>query len=273
MRQILAVLNHLETSRAVLIAADLAAARLHATGIDVLHVRPASDPAFLPTEEVMTADRKARFEQATQARSAALRAAFEAWRAARAPGPVAAWREDIGVEADVVATRGDNADLIVIGRAARNEPGDGKAAIEAALFRSRAPVLLIPEAAPVSIGAHVAVAWKASATAGRAILAAAPLLRAAGRVTILIGEEPDGERPIPDELLSVIGASGRAPAPHHFKLAGRSAGVALMAEAHRVGADAMVMGAYADRRLLELLIGGATRDVLAHVDLPIFLHH
>ena len=35
----------------------------------------------------------------------------------------------------------------------------------------------------------------------------------------------------------------------------------------------MVMGAYAHRRLLEILIGGATRDVLAHADMPVFLHH
>jgi len=38
-------------------------------------------------------------------------------------------------------------------------------------------------------------------------------------------------------------------------------------------ADALAMGAYAHRRFLELLIGGATRDVLAHADMPVFLHH
>ena len=118
---------------------------MRADFIDVLHVRPASDPSFLPTEEVMTPDRKARFEADAQARSAALRAAFEAWRAARAPGAAATWREEIGAEPSVVAAAGDKADLIVIGRAAHNEPGDGKAAIEAALFKSKAPVLLVPE--------------------------------------------------------------------------------------------------------------------------------
>ena len=175
--------------------------------------------------------------------------------------------------ASVVAAAGDKADLIVIGRAAHNEPGDGKAAIEAALFKSKAPVLLVPETPPASIGRHIAVAWKASETAERAILAAAPLLRAAGRVTILIGEEPDGERPLPDDLVAMFAAAGRAPIPHHFQLGGLSAGVALLGEAHRIGADALVMGAYARRRFLEILIGGATRDVLAQADMPVFLHH
>jgi len=273
MRKILALLNHLETSGAVLVAADLAAGRLRAAEIGVLHVRPASDPSFLPTEEVMTPDRKARFEADAKARSAALRAAFEVWRARRGPGAAATWREVIGAEPSVVAAEGDKAGLIVIGRAAHNEPGDGKAAIEAALFKSSAPVLLVPETPPASIGAHVAVAWKASATAERAILVMAPLLRAAGRVTILIGEEPDGERALPDDLVAMIGASGRAPATHHFQLGGLSAGVALLGEAHRIGADALAMGAYAHRRFLEILIGGATRDVLAHADMPVFLHH
>ena len=209
MRQILAVLNHLETCGAVLAAADLAASRLQAAGIEVLHVRPDSDPSFLPTEEVMTSDRKAHFEAQMQARSAGLRTAFEKWSALRRPGPEAEWREQVGLEPAVVAAASDNADLIVIGRAAHNERGDGKAAIEAALFKSPPPILLVPETVPSSIGAHVAVAWKASATAERAILAAAPLLRAAGGVTILIGEEPDGERPLPDALLAVIGAAGR----------------------------------------------------------------
>ena len=45
------------------------------------------------------------------------------------------------------------------------------------------------------------------------------------------------------------------------------------AEAHRIGADALVMGAYGRRRFLEILIGGATRDVLAQADMPVFLHH
>jgi len=273
MRKFLAVLNHVETCRAALVAADLVAAPWRADAIDVLHVRPASDPSFLPTEEVMTPDRKARFEQAAQARSAALRAAFEAWRAARAAGAQASWREEVGAEPAVVVAQADMADLVVIGRAAHNEPGDGKAAIEAALFKSRAPILLVPETVPFSIGNHVAIAWKPGETAERAILAAAPILRTAARVTILIGEELDGERPLPDDLLAAIGASGRAPAPHHFKLGGLSSGIALLAEAHRVGADAMVMGAYGRWRVLELLIGGATRDVLAHADIPLFMHH
>ena len=92
-------------------------------------------------------------------------------------------------------------------------------------------------------------------------------------MTILIGEEPEEEEPIPDDLLSAIGASGRAPTPHHFHLGGRSAGIALLNEARRVGADVMVMGGYAHRRMIERLVGGATRDVLAKADMPVFLHH
>jgi nucleotide-binding universal stress UspA family protein len=45
----------------------------------------------------------------------------------------------------------------------------------------------------------------------------------------------------------------------------------LQAEAHRVGADMLVAGAFGHPKLWEKLMGGVTRDLLARMTLPILM--
>jgi nucleotide-binding universal stress UspA family protein len=271
MRALLVVLDHVDTAPAVLAAAALVARRLGESRIDVLHVRAPADPSFMPTEEVMTPQRQAHFEAHEAARSAALRALFDAWQGNAGPADIG-WQEQIGDKAAVVAGSAEKADLIVVGHA-RREPGDGKTAIEAALFAAGASVLLVAQEVPATLGEHVAVAWKPSATAERAVVAAAPLLRRAGRVTVLVGADAAGDRTPPEALVQTLAGLDRLPQTESFELASHAVGPLLLREAHRIGADLLVMGAYTQRRSVEALLGGATRDILAHADLPVFLHH
>lgn len=267
MRLLLALLDRPETARSVLQTAALVAARLHGARIEVLHPRPATDPAFMPSEEVMTPDRQARFDAATAAAAAALRGIAETWR--RESGIAAEWRELRGEIASTVAGEAAKADLVVMGRAAPHT--DGKA-IEAALFDAGATVLLAPDAVPATLGDHIAVAWKRGDCAERAIVAASPLLRAAGRVTLMTTN--DGDEPCPpDALTAVLAERQQAFDLHPFVADDGSIGAALLREAHGVGADLLVMGAYGHRRLFEMLFGGTTRDILAAADLPVLLHH
>ena len=53
----------------------------------------------------------------------------------------------------------------------------------------------------------------------------------------------------------------------------RTAGAALLKKADQVGADLIVMGAFAHSRRRERAIGCATRYVLEHAQIPIFLQH
>jgi nucleotide-binding universal stress UspA family protein len=247
------------------------ARRLDVPRIEALHVRAAADPSFMPTEEVMTPQRHAHFEAHEAARSAALRAIFDEWQRTAAPAH-ATWREQIGEKAALVARGAETTDLIVIGRA-RHEPGEGKTAIEAALFAAAAPILLLPAAVPATLGTHIAVAWQPSGAAERAVVAATPLLRAADLVTVLIGTDGDGERAPPEALVQSLAGLGRLPETRSFALLGEAIGPALLREAQQLGADLLVMGAYAHRRSMEMLLGGATRGVLVAANMPVFMHH
>ena len=52
-----------------------------------------------------------------------------------------------------------------------------------------------------------------------------------------------------------------------------SVGDTLLSRAYDTGADLLVMGAYGHTRWRELLMGGATRTVLASMTLPVLMSH
>jgi len=50
-------------------------------------------------------------------------------------------------------------------------------------------------------------------------------------------------------------------------------GAALLAAAHRLHADLLVMGAFAHGAFRERMLGGVTQHVLAEADLPVLMRH
>ncbi len=75
---------------------------------------------------------------------------------------------------------------------------------------AKAPVVLVPETAPPSIGRHVGVAWKRSIAADQAVAAAMPILLKAERVSILIAAEDGAGDSLPDALLAALAGQGVA---------------------------------------------------------------
>jgi nucleotide-binding universal stress UspA family protein len=47
----------------------------------------------------------------------------------------------------------------------------------------------------------------------------------------------------------------------------------LLAKARELACDMMVMGAFARHPLRSLVLGGVTRHMLSHADLPILMRH
>jgi CrcB protein len=269
-RAILAFLDRVETAPSVLAAAALAADRLGPARIEALHVRHDALAGFMPTEDVMTAARRREIDGEAARQSAELQRIFEAWRP---PGGSGIWREVTGETAKIIEDQAANADLIVIGRRPPGHTGAARQALHAALFDARRLTLLVPEEVPTVLGRHVAVAWKQSEAAEAAVKASLPLLRRADRVTVLIGTEAAAPAPEPAFLLQSLVGARVAVVVQRFQQTGRAIGETLLAEAHLAGADLLVMGAYTHSRLLEIVLGGATRDILSSADLPVLLHH
>lgn len=271
--RVLAVLNRVETAHPVLATAGLLAARLRDARIDVLHIRPKVDPGFMPTEEVMTESREREFEVRQDEHSADLKGIFDAWRKEAGAEAGATWREVVGDVKATIARDGSQTDLIVIGHAEQSHDESAREAIQAALFDAKAPVVLVPDAVPHTVGRHPAVAWKPSEAADQAVAAALPFLLKAERVTVLIATEDGIGDATPQALHAAFGPQDSRLEIHRFDPESRSIGDALVGEAMAIGADLLVMGAYTHYRLLERLLGGATRDILAEAGLPVLMHH
>ena len=262
----LVVLNRPETVAAVLTVSRLLAKRMPWLGVHMVHPRPDIDPDFMPTEELMSTERRRAFEAE---RDGIYRALCEAAAVNGFDRP----RQLLGRVREVVAHQAGSAQLVIAGAVGSAGHAEAKQAIEAVLFDADAPLLLVPARAPSVLGSTVAVAWERSEAAADAIEAALPLLLGAGTVAILVAQERHVRADLPEELLSALRRHGMKPSVREFDLGHRDIGDAILAEAQAVGADLLVMGAFTHPRTLEALFGGATREIMDGTRIPVLLHH
>lgn len=185
-----------------------------------------------------------------------------------------------GVAAIVVPQYARYADLCILGH---DEP-DGSASInytfsEQLLFVTGRPVLFVPAGGSfATLGRRIAVAWNSSRPAARSLNDALALIERAEHTTILMinpsgvideRNAPSGEQMV--EHLRRHGAAAdaiRIENVAHEDIADR-----LMAEAHALGADVLVAGAFGHPRLWEKMLGGVTHDLIARMSLPVFMSH
>lgn len=209
---------------------------------------------------------------------------FETWRTAneipfiRNPpfdeGPSAEWQmaSDLTSEAMNVARFGLVSDIVV---SAAHTIGSDDTGIEAALFDTGRPILLVPEHAGGAIASATAIiAWNGSVEASHAVVAAMPLLNHAEHVFALTVPKSPLHRDAARELVSYLSWHGvrasviRAEAGRANSISG-----ALLDSVKKVKASLLVMGAYTHSRVRERLVGGVTKDILKKADIPVLMAH
>ena len=189
--------------------------------------------------------------------------------------PAAAWREAEGIYVDAVLRRAAAFDLIVAASGAVMETL--KDIAEQSLLQTRRPVLLAPARFESSFSDTAMIAWDESPECWHAVSAALPFLRLARAVRIV---SVDKNRNAPDRLrsqadvLAYLGCHGIKATAQIITPDLRSVGDTLLAAASDHDVGLMVMGAYSHSRLRELLLGGATRHILANASVrPILMAH
>ncbi len=251
----------------------VAVARRFSAGLDVLHVR-ADVETMVPVigegmsgamvEQMMSA-----MQQTVESRARKAKGAYE--QVCVAGGVQAAWRESTGRETDIVANAGRLVDLIIVGKPNAESETPLAATLDAALFDTGRPVLVAPTAATV-VGSRVAIAWNGSAQAARVVAAAKPVLSIADQVTVVtVGEI--GRSASAADLVAYLAKHAVRAVHEALTLDQATTGATLLAYAGRTQTDLLVMGAYGHSRLREMILGGATRDVLAAATLPILMAH
>lgn len=184
----------------------------------------------------------------------------------------------LGALTDVVASRARYADLVVLPLPYGKSRGvEDEAVTEAALFEGMAPTLIVPpNGMKPGDPKRVVVAWNQSREALVATRRAMPFLRRAEAVQIVVIDPPPHgpERSDPGGLLCqlLVRHGIRAEVVVLARTLPRVSDV-LAQHLRDFDAGLLVMGAYGHSRFREAILGGATRDMLEHAEVPVFLAH
>ncbi len=284
LRKVILLLNETAAGRAALDTA-LYTAEIWQSHLTVLHVRvDARDVAPLAGEGLsgaMIEDMMVATEKESALRAHEVRVLFELAVNAHGvaigePRPhagvaTANFVSVAGREEEIVAQQARLADLCVIPHPEASQDVSSSDALHAVLFDSGRPVLLAPAKAPVSLGRRICVGWNGTAESSGAVQAAIPWMQQADTVRILTSEDYQRRGPSAADLAAYLSLHDIEAEIATFRPVDKSVGAGLLAAAREFGADLLSMGAYSHSRLRQLILGGVTRHVLEHADLPVMM--
>lgn len=189
-----------------------------------------------------------------------------------------AWSVEEGDHVEILASRAAYADLAIV---TQSQPAHLEDHLvlhvpDRLPLASPCPTLVLPYemAGDADFGRHVLLAWKQTREATLAVRNAIPFLAAADKVTILTIERADDRREDrAHDLMVYLERQGVRSNHHAHVLKEDDVGDAILARVENLKADMVVMGAYGHSRLREIVLGGATRTVLRHMDVPFLMSH
>ncbi len=235
------------------------------TTLEALAVRNPPVAELMEADQALTHSQEASLRASEDTWARAVRAMAQRWEEQARPPAPAKFIETEGDIAHLVGEIGRLSSAAVLGTA--REPGKTRDALHAALFDTSRPVLIVPPDSKGEFGRVVAVAWKDDARAPKAVLDAMPILARASAVHVLRARVDEAIVP------AVFREHGIAAEAHAVADGEGPVGAQLLKVAHGLGADLLVMGAYAHGEWREALLGGVTRYVLDHAALPVFMRH
>jgi nucleotide-binding universal stress UspA family protein len=147
--------------------------------------------------------------------------------------------------------------------------------IEAALFDSGRPVLIVPY---IHRGAarfeRIMVCWDGSRGAARAVGDAMPLLERSNAVEVVIVGDGPKSREIPGaDIAQQLARHGAKAEVREIVAPDVDAANVILSHAADSSADLMVMGGYGHSRFREFVLGGVTRSILSSMTIPTLMSH
>jgi len=145
--------------------------------------------------------------------------------------------------------------------------------IEAALFDSGRPVIIVPPGAETFSAKRLLIAWDGSAAAATAVAEVRPFLHGAEVEILSITGEKDLTRTVAGaELAPHLARHGASVTVSNVALTGgNDVAETIRRAAVAFRANLIVCGAYQHSRLREWLLGGVTQSLLKSTPLPILM--
>jgi nucleotide-binding universal stress UspA family protein len=147
--------------------------------------------------------------------------------------------------------------------------------IEAALFETGRPVLVVPYIQKAGIKLDRAmVCWDGSRSAARAIADAMPLLQRAKTVEVVTASEHGKSDEVPGaDIAQHLARHGLAVDVKQIVAPHLKTADVLLSHAADTAADLLVLGGYGHSRLREFVLGGVTRSILQTMTVPTLMSH
>lgn len=275
------ILVHVDTDKQSPRRLDFAAGLALSCGAHLVGLHLATPPRMpgyaqaLAGQDFIDAVRQRQREQV-----AALGASFD--QTMRRHGLVGSeWRFEVGDPEQLATIHARYADLIIVGQSDPDEEAStsvNRAFPELLVLGCGRPVLTIPYAGSFEPRfEHVLVCWKPSREATRAVTDAIPFLTRAKKVSILsINPKPtlEGHGEVPGADLALYLSRHKVNANVIAHEAVRiDVGDHLLSTAADLGVDMIVMGAFGQPRMREIVFGGVTALVSRSMTVPVLFSH
>jgi len=177
---------------------------------------------------------------------------------------------------DVFAKVARRFDLAVMGQPEPEAPALERLIVEAALFDSGRPVLIVPYIQQRGLTLdRVIVAWDGSRSAARAVADAMTLLvRAKATEVLTVASEPAKSDEMPGaDIAHHLARHGVKVEVDSIVTVETDVANTILSHAADISADFLVMGGYGRSRLREFVLGGVTRGILSSMTLPTLMSH
>lgn len=257
------------------VAVDLAERNAaHLVGV---HTRPPFQaPVFfeggMPMDSLF-----ASYEAGAKADEAAARAAFD--KALKGRQVSHEWRVSEGFIDSELVIQARYADLLVVGQADPDAQTPTPSDLpEAVVLSTGRPCLVVPHiGVRKPPGTNVMLCWNATRESARAAADALPFLRTAKKVTVLVIDprtSPNGHGAEPGaDAAQWLARHGVKVTVQRDVAADSDVGGVILSRAADLDADLIVMGVYGHSRVREMVLGGASRTLLASMTVPVFISH
>ena len=177
--------------------------------------------------------------------------------------------------AQIFAETARHYDLSVVAQEERENDLPESLVIEAALFESGRPVLVVPYIQKTGIRLdRVMLCWDGSRNAARALGDAMPLLTRAGKIDVVTIDATERRNSIRGaQIADHLARHGLKVELKPIVAPDTDVANVILSQAADGETDLIVMGGYGHTRLREFILGGATRGILESMTVPVLMSH
>ena len=167
-------------------------------------------------------------------------------------------------------------DLSILGQPEPEQPALDRLIVEAALFDSGRPMLVVPYIQRNGLKLdRILLCWDGSRSAARAAADALPFLRRSKLVEVVtVASEPaKSDEMRGADIAHHLARHGVKVELKRIVTAETDVASTILSHAADSSADFLVMGGYGHSRLREFILGGVTREILASMTVPVLMSH